>query len=386
MAVQHEGAHVTLTDAQELKIGLMAEGLTLGSEAAAWLDEVTGGKSLTSADYASTSGLILELDGVWVNAPIHAQNPNFVGVETEYHLERVDDELVVSGRGRSAIARYWPQPAYHGTANQYGPLNNFVFTHADRVRLSPIRGCAMTCDFCNIPFDDPLEVYTLKSIEGSVEAIRVALEDPEQPAHHVLISGGTPKPKDADFHRELYRRVLSAFPEVAVDIMMVPLPGVLDLPELVAHGVAELSINLEVYSRERAREVARHKFNQGLPFYLDFIEEAAGILGPGRVRSMLLVGLEPPEDTLAGVAAIAERGGVPVLSPFRPDPVTPLRATPPPSASVLREVFLAAREIAHAHGIPLGPSCPPCSHNTLNFAEDLEGCRGHAHGEPRMRG
>ncbi len=168
--------------------------------------------------------------------------------------------------------------------------------------------------------------------------------------------------------------------------MMVPLPGVLDLPELVAHGVAELSINLEVYSRERAREVARHKFNQGLPFYLDFIEEAAGILGPGRVRSMLLVGLEPPEDTLAGVAAIAERGGVPVLSPFRPDPVTPLRATPPPSASVLREVFLAAREIAHAHGIPLGPSCPPCSHNTLNFAEDLEGCRGHAHGEPRMRG
>lgn len=373
-----------LTDAQELKFGLMAEGLTLGKEAAQWLTEVTQGKSLTPADYASTSGLILDLDGVWVNAPIHAENPNFVAKRTAYRLERTDGLLTVSGRGRTSLARYWPQPDYHGTANSFGPLNNFVYTHADRVRLSPIRGCSMTCTFCNIPYDDPIDVYTLKSIEGSVEAIRVALADPAQPAHHVLVSGGTPKPKDVGFHRELYRRVLDAFPGVAVDIMMVPLPGVLDLPELAIHGVAELSINLEVYSRERAHAVARQKFNQGLPFYLDFIERARDILGPGRVRSMLLVGMEPLEDTLAGVAAIAERGGVPVLSPFRPDPATPLRETPPPAARDLREVFLRARDIAHAHGVSLGPSCPPCSHNTLNFAEDADGRVGRAHGEPRM--
>ncbi len=54
----------------------------------------------------------------------------------------------------------------------------------------------------------------------------------------------------------------------------------------------------------------RHKYNQGLAFYLDYIEQAAAALGPGRVRSMLMVGLEPMEMTLAGVAAIAERGGV----------------------------------------------------------------------------
>lgn len=373
-----------LTDAQELKFGLMAEGLTLDEGAAAWLAEVTGGRSLTPADYASTSGLILDLEGVWVNAPIHAENPNFVPERTAYRLHRDGGGLTVSGRGRTAMARYWPQPDYHGTSNAHGPLNNFVYTHGDRVRLSPIRGCSMTCEFCNIPYDDPLEVYTLKSIEGCIEAIRVALDDRAQPAHHVLVSGGTPKPKDAGFHRELYRRVLDAFAGVAVDIMMVPLPGVLDLPELAAHGVAELSINLEVYSRARAREVARHKYNQGLPFYLDFIERAAEVLGPGRVRSMLLVGLEPVEDTLAGVAAIADRGGVPVLSPFRPDPVTPLRDTPPPSASVLREVFLRARDLAHRRGVPLGPSCPPCSHNTLNFAEGTDGRVGRAHGEPRM--
>ena len=374
-----------LSAGQELKFGLMAEGLTLTGSTARWLAEVTDGKSLTPADYASTSGLILEIEGVWVNAPIHAQNPNFVALETPYRLDWVGDVLTVEGRGRSARARYWHQPDYHGTTNAYGPLNNFVYTHGDRVRLSPIRGCSMTCEFCNIPYDDPLEVYTLKSIEGSIEAIRVALADPAQPAHHVLVSGGTPKPKDVGFHRELYRRVLDAFPDVAIDIMMVPLRGVLDLAELDAHGVGELSINLEVFSRERARGVARHKYNQGLPFYLDFIERATEALGPQRVRSMLLVGLEPLEDTLAGVTAIAERGGVPVLSPFRPDPVTPLRDVRPPMANELREVFLRARDIAHAHGVPLGPSCPPCSHNTLNFAEDVHGVIHQPHPAPRTQ-
>ena len=155
----------------------------------------------------------------------------------------------------------------------------------------------------------------LKSIEGSVEAVRRALEDPAQPARHVLISGGTPKPKDAGFQRELYRSVLDAFPNVDVDIMMVPIAGVLDLAELKAHGVNELSINLEVYGRERAREVARQKYNQGVPFYLDFVEEATNVLGPNTVRSMLLVGLETHEIERS-VHRLRKRPGAPgVLGP-----------------------------------------------------------------------
>jgi hypothetical protein len=69
------------TDAQELKFRLLATGLSISAEARRWLADVTHGKSLTSADYASTSGLILELDDdVWVNAPISDHNPNFVRV------------------------------------------------------------------------------------------------------------------------------------------------------------------------------------------------------------------------------------------------------------------------------------------------------------------
>lgn len=372
------------TQAQELKFQLLAEGLTLSDGARRWLADVTHGKSLTPADYASTSGLILELDDdVWVNAPIVDHNPNFVAEPTAV-LDVDGGALVMRSGPLVSGVRYWPQPDYHGTGNDHGPLNNYVVTHGDRARLSPIRGCAMTCTFCNIPYDDPINVYTLKSIPACVEAVRSALDDGAQPAHHLLISGGTPKPKDVGFHRELYRTILTTFPELPVDIMMAPVTGVLDVPELARLGVNELSINLEVYDRGRARDVARSKYNQGLEHYLGAIEDAAAILGPGRVRSMLLVGLEPAESTLEGVAAIAERGGLPVLSPFRPDPVTPLRDVRPPDADELREVLLRATEIVADLGTILGPDCPPCSHNTLNFAVGRKGTVDYRHPRPAM--
>lgn len=372
------------TQAQELKLQLLAEGLALSDASRAWLADVTHGKSLTPADYASTSGLILELDDdVWVNAPIVDHNPNFVSTPTAV-LDVDGDGLFLRSGDLASGVRYWSQPDYHGTSSAHGPLNNYVVTHGDRARLSPIRGCAMTCTFCNIPYDDPIDVYSLKSIPACVEAVRVALNDPAQPAHHLLISGGTPKPKDVGFHRELYRTILTAFPGLPVDIMMAPVPGVLDVPELAGLGVHELSINLEVFDRARAREVARNKYNQGLEHYLGVIEDAAAILGPGRVRSMLLVGLEPAEGTLAGVRAIAERGGLPVLSPFRPDPVTPLRGVRPPDADELREVLLRATEIVAGLGTILGPDCPPCSHNTLNFAADRDGAVEYRHPRPVM--
>lgn len=357
----------TLSVAQRLKFQLLAEGIEISRPARQALREATSDSDLTPADYASTTGLILELDDdVWVNAPINDHNPNFVS-GSRFVLDHGADGLWVHGARLASPARFWPPPRYHGTAERFGPLNNFVVTHGDRARLSPVRGCAMTCTFCNIPYDDPLDVYGTKPIDALLEAARVAVGDERQPAHHMLISGGTPKRPDFGFMQELYQRVLLEFPDNPVDIMMVPLPGLFDLPLLDKLGLNEISINIEVFNQAHAEQVMRHKYNQGLDFYLDFIEQAAESLGPGRVRSMLMVGLEPMDDTLAGVAAIAKRGGVPVLSPFRPDPATPLRDRKPSGAAELEQTYLRAVDVAASHGAVLGPDCPPCTHNTLSF-------------------
>ena len=69
----------TLSAAQRLKFQLLAEGIEISRLARKALREATSQSDLTPADYASTTGLILELDDdVWVNAPINDHNPNFV--------------------------------------------------------------------------------------------------------------------------------------------------------------------------------------------------------------------------------------------------------------------------------------------------------------------
>jgi hypothetical protein len=357
----------TLSTAQRLKFHLLAEGIQISRPARQALREATNQSDLTPADFATTTGLILQLDDdVWVNAPINDFNPNFVS-GSRFALDYGADGLWVHGAGLASPARFWPPPRYHGQSGQFGPLNHFVVTHGDRARLSPVRGCAMTCTFCNIPYDDPLDVYRTKPIDALLEAARIAFGDDRQPAHHMLISGGTPKRRDFEFMQGFYQRVLVEFPRTPIDIMMVPLPGLLDLPLLDKLGLNEISINVEVFSETHAKQVMRHKYNLGLGFYLDFIEQAAEALGVGRVRSMLMVGLESREATLAGVAAITERGGVPVLSPFRPDPATPLRDRKPPGAAELEQTYLRAVDVAASRGGVLGPDCPPCTHNTLSL-------------------
>lgn len=371
------------TDAQKLKFALLHNGLAIDRSALTALREIDGERGLTPHDYASTSGVILRLDDdVWVNAPIETYNDNFV-LRSPYRLS-YQEGFHVRGEGLESRAAFWPQPAYHSAEINGRPLNDFVVTHGDRVRLSPIRGCAMTCTFCNVPFDDPLDVYALKPIEKMLSGIRTAVGDPIQPAHHLLISGGTPKPKDVPWLQALYYRILDEMAGLPVDIMMVPMPGLFDLGRLSELGVNELSINIELFNRDKAREWARAKFNQGLDLYLQFIEDSSHHLGVGRVRSMLMVGLEPVADTLAGVRAIAERGGTPVLSPFRPDPATPLRDLKPPTVESMMTVYLESLEIADEFGVTVGPDCPPCTHNTINFALNKAGQVEYCHAAPRL--
>ncbi len=97
--------------------------------------------------------------------------------------------------------------------------------------------------------------------------------------------------------------------------------------------------------------------------------------GAGRVRSLLLVGLEPARSTLDAVDFIAALGADPVLSPFRPAEGTELARVRPSSASLMEDVHAEAHSIAQRHAVRLGPRCIPCMHNTVTFP-DGDGARG----------
>lgn len=377
----------TLGTAESLKFEILASGLAIDDLALAHIEAANGDRPLTPGDYASTSGVILRLDGtVWVNAPIATHNPNFVSAPP-FTLTADHTSLRLVGAGQEVTAEFWLPPSYHGCTNRQGkPHAIYAFTHGDRVRIAPITGCAFTCKFCNLPYELR---YRRKDLDGLLEAVEVASTDPIQPARHVLISGGTPKPEDFGYMREVYEAVIGTFPHLPVDIMMVPIPEVLEVERLAKIGVNELSINLEVYDDAIARKLMPRKHQQGRDHLLAFARHAAHVLGPGRVRSMLMVGVEPMEATLEGVQAVLDAGCVPVLSPFRPDPSTPMRHDPPPSAEVLKETYLRSHESAERAGVALGPSCQPCSHNTLTLphltaASPPDHEHDHDAGEPEL--
>lgn len=372
----------SFTSAERLKFEILSCGVDIQPKAMEFITAANGDRPLSPADYASTSGVILELeDDVWVNAPIATYNANFVD-SPDFKLLLDGDELFVAGRGLRSRAKFWLPPAYHGQVNADSvPYNSYAFTHADRVRISPIEGCALACKFCDLPYEFR---YRTKNLDGLVESVRVALADLIQPAGHVLISGGAPRAPDFRYLQDAYEAVLTTFTDIPIDIMMVPMEGLLDVELLSKLGVNEFSINIEIFNRDIAKKIMRRKYDQGLDHYLDFLSHSADILGANRVRSMLLVGMEPMEDTLLGVRAIAERGCVPVLSPFRPDEATPLRGMDPPTAEFMMETYERAYQITSSLGVPLGPSCIPCGHNTLSFGSSNSGDAYRYYARPHM--
>lgn len=357
-----------LTLIERAKIGLMTQGMKVSRKAR---EEIAGKSNspLTLADYASTSGISMELPrDVWVNAPIMDHNSNFVTERTPYSLEHSEGRFYVTDGEQTFEARPIPVPSYHNRVTSKGtPFTHLAITHTDRVRISPIGGCAVTCDFCDIPFTAQ---YRTKSVEDLTESVQTAIDDPIQPAKHILISGGTPRKGDYAYQQGVYEAVAKAFPDVSVDVMMVPMKGLLDSQELARQGIGGLSINLELWNDQLRRQWMHGKGGLDRNQYLEFIEGAVPHFKGGNVRSLLMVGIEPIGETLKGVEALAQRGADPVLSPFRPDPATPMANHKPSTESELEEVFLRSREITEKYGVKLGPRCIPCSHNTLTLADE----------------
>jgi len=354
-----------LNPLQYAKLELFTYGMRVSQAAK---DAIQGDKErpLSSAEFASTTGIPLNAGNVWVNAPVAEYNPNFVGKNTKWMLDYKDNEFFLVSPELKTNAEPVRVPAYWTEHNEKGiPYSRLVMTHTDRVRISPIRGCSRDCKFCDVSYT---QKYEKNNVDDLVDAVEVALKDKITPARHVLISGGTPKPEDHGYLKEVYRRVATAFPGVEIDVMMMPIQGLLDSYELKDIGIHGVSTNMELYNNSLAKNLMPKKHEVApKERYLQFIEEAVPVFGEGNVRSLLMVGLEPMDDTLLGVEAIARIGGDPVLSPFRPDPRSPLGYLTPPSVDFLAETYEKATKIVEEYGVKLGPRCKPCTHNTLTF-------------------
>lgn len=371
---------MVLRPAELLKMRLLADGVRVTDAAASRWREQFGGP-LTLGEYATTGGVALIVeDELYVNAPLVA--------------DAATPQLVCSGDVGFALddaGDVWPVgvvpvPAFHGELQRdvlngiEQPSTNYGVTHTDRCRVSPISGCAWKCKFCDLPYD---ATYRKRHQDNMLATIRAAANDPLAPARHVLISGGTPRATiparpgreavdDKTWLDGVFEHLAMHSP-LPVDVMMAPRADFGHPRWLRSVGVNAVSINLEISDEERARALAPAKFGVGRAHTLAYIEAAVEAFGVGQVQSLVVFGeaIEPLKSTLRGVRDLADRGCIPVLSPFRPHPLTPLACEPAATLQEMLAAYEATVDICAVSGtgVKPGPRCVACQHNTVSLPD-----------------
>ena len=356
----------------ELKIRLMQQGAKFSPAARQAMCRSKFGQ-ISFMDYATTGGVVLVLDErTYANVPVRFQNTPFL-------LDRIGVRFVLSYNGAELphAIRIIPAPKYALDALRLDdgtPIRELVMTHADRVRISPIHGCSYHCSFCTCN----ISTYREIPLEQLDAAYRVALADPYNQPRHALISGGTPREAEESYAwlNRVYHHFPTTYPEMEFDVMLSPrcmkpethtVEGYTNFLRYLHDdcGVKTLSVNLELHNDDYRHRFIPEKAAVGVDNYLSFIRQAVNIFGPMTIRSSLIAGLEPMEDTLQGVQALADCGCLPVLSAFIPAPGTDGATYPAPTPEYLLELVERSNQIAQSSSLPLGPLCRPCTHNSI---------------------
>jgi len=339
----------------------MCRGIQIASAAEQKLT-ANGTVPLSLFEYPTTAGISLVLPGeIYVNAQFSGQ---FTKSKIILDYNDADKYFLLVDK-KKILVRVIPLPAFYNKKGKRGLYRDIIMSHTDRMRINPIDGCSFTCQYC----DAYKEPYKKIPITYLKEAIDVALNDKNIKPRHLLISGGTPLKQDQDYLKNVYREITTFLKKknVPVDVMMAPIFELDFLDQLKKWGVHGLSINLEIFNSKCAAKINPQKAKLTKKYYFEFIKRAVEIFGPGRVRSILLIGLEPLSETLKGVEKIASLGSDVVLSPFVPSPNTPLAKLRPPKEKELFEAYEKAKKIVDKYGVQIGPRCASCQHNTLAF-------------------
>jgi hypothetical protein len=340
-----------------LKAHLFEEGIKIS----------TGAKKLLDAqsdiwlmdDYITCSGVTMNFGDEYVTAGV---NPN-----SKYELLERNGGFVISDDGEDQFKTSVIVPPDYMKDDiviEDKTITTYANTYTDRVRIQLNSGCANRCKFCNATEFK----YEMNSIEGIEQTLKIALSQSD--VSHMLISNGSVKIEDLEKLTNMYEYFGKQYSHLSPDIMLTPrgFTSYTDwtqyeryIRHLCNAGISGLSVNIELHNPDMLKRFCPEKAAIGQDNYFRFIEAAVAIFGKNAVRSLLIVGLEPLEETLRGVEKLAERGCNPVLSPLFPYG----EANTPPNANLFIEAKAKSEEICSRHDIKMGPLCRPCSHNVL---------------------
>ena len=248
------------------------------------------------------------------------------------------------------------------------PYEAIINIATDRIRINPAPVCIfkreeISCHFCNLPKQN--EHYNINDI---MEVIDYCLENVE--FRHFLIGGGTYSLEGGwNIIIEISQYIRNKCSK-DIYLMSIPPKDLTILDRLKKSGITEIAFNIEIFNPTLRKLLMPGKGNIPLERYFTAFEHAVKLWGnSGKVRSLLIYGLDNDDCFLSGINKLCALGVEPIVSIFRPLSGTILENENPPVTSDIFSIYEKCRCITGNYSLILGPDCVECQNNTLSFPE-----------------
>lgn len=269
-------------------------------------------------------------------------------------------------------------------SDQTHKFSEIAYLSTDRLRVHLTNECTFKhddqgCKFCNINVIENKKPITEVHIEEVVNKYVEDMNDGEQiKLRHFLIGGQSMKSGDEQLLKTA--KVLSKY-HMPIYVMTLPLSEPV-VRQLVSLGVYEYAYNIEIFNKQCREKYMPGKGLIPVEKYFDALKMTRKVLNGVDahserkvVRSMVIVGLEPYDDMIAGIRKLIENNIEPMLSIFRPLPDTPLEHLNAPSIRSVYELFCTVSTMMseykmrgkHVTISMLGPKCICCQNNTVSL-------------------
>lgn len=346
-------------DVISLKISLLTQGVIVSAEAAQYISETTSIKDATfnAIDVKILNDLKVNCP---VNIPFSDITPFHIVYDKLNNLRLYYDEDYISDIAVDTNENLLERMTQSGM-----PYSSIGFKTNDRVRIRHTSVCdfklnGQSCSFCEskhmkkMPFSDDDIFEVIDAYEKEVTF------------RHYLIGGASQKREVEPIRIKKIIQHIRKISSKPIYLMSLPPENLSHIYDYYQLGLNEIAFNLEIFDRKIASRIMPGKGKIPLEQYLNALTESVKYFGrTGNVRSMLIIGLEPENSLLKGVETLSSIGVSPMLSVFRPMPMTTMKQIVPPSVERLRYIFNKAENICEHYNVQLGPSCTQCQNNTL---------------------
>jgi hypothetical protein len=345
-------------NACELEIELFCRGLRVPSD-----DLLAAGRGIRRTRAGLGSGLELVIPtgsrlkpAIWMNAPV--LEPFVHGSPFVLTRSGSEHEIVDQRSGHRYQARLPDAPAWYSRTTTSGTLMSRVGVLQGTylgVYINPV--CefwnqSLNCRFCTTGQNVGGVETAAKTIDDVVETCRAAKE--ESGITFVHLNGGFQGGHGLEFVIPFVRAIKERV-GLLVGVQLTPERKLARYDQLIRLGVDHLSFCIELMDPIWFAKICPGKARTlGHGLFLGVMEYCASRMPRGAVSGELIAGIEPIEQTIAGIERITAAGAFPTVCIFRPTIGSDMSAWPPPDPSEMRTVMRAMYDACRRHRIPIG--------------------------------